>query len=392
MKIAVISTMAGSPWGGSEELWAAMANEALNESFDVAVSVYRWPFTPPKILELQQKGVQLSQRPHPGLERPTKGINKLISKFIYLSQKLFHLNPAFTSPFQELFNFKPDVVCINQGSTYDSVYSRSLLDSLYKVSIPYVVVCQLNNDAYILNKTSQETAIEFFARASRVVFVSHHNMRVAERQLAKILPNALVLQNPVNLSDLTVVAWPDSEILYMASVARLDVAYKGQDVLFEALSSQVWQSRNWRLRLYGAGPDKDYLEALVKHYGISAYVDFMGHVQDVRSIWLENHLLVLPSRAEGTPLALVEAMICGRPAIVTDVGGNAEWVEERKTGFLAEAPTTKSFAVALERSWLAQDDWKQIGVKAHEHAIVKLDNSPGKNLLKVVLNALDYAN
>jgi glycosyltransferase involved in cell wall biosynthesis len=391
MKIAVISTMADSPWGGSEELWAAMVNEALNESFDVAVSVYRWPSTPPKILELQQKGVQILQRPHPGLERPSKGINKLISKVIYYFHKIFYFNPAFTSPFKNLFNLKPDVVCISQGSTYDSVYSRSLLDSLYKVSIPYVVVCQFNNDTQILNRTTQETAIEFFARASRVVFVSHHNMRVAKRQLAKILPNALVLQNPVNLSDLTVVPWPDSEIVCMASVARLDAAYKGQDVLFEALSSQVWQSRNWRLRLYGAGADKDYLEVLAKHYGISERVEFRGHVKDVRAIWLDNHLLVLPSRAEGTPLALVEAMICGRPAVVTDVGGNAEWVEELKTGFVAEAPTAKSFGAALERALLSQDDWKQMGVKAHEYATVKLDNSPGKSLLKVVLNALDYA-
>ena len=55
---------------------------------------------------------------------------------------------------------------------------------------------------------------------------------------------------------------------------------------------------------------------------------FHGHVSDVRGIWYDNHLLVLPSRCEGTPISLVEAMIWGHPAVVTGVGGNAEWVTE----------------------------------------------------------------
>lgn len=382
MRIAIISTMSGFSWGGSEELWAAMANEALNESLDVAVSVYRWPSNPPKLLELQQKGAQIFQRYNPGLQSKHAIIRNVINKLV----SIYQTNPKYTVPFREILNLNPDVVCINQGSTYDLVYWRGLLSYLYKMSIPYVVLCQANNDAYILNRINQKAAIEFFEHASRVLFVSHNNMRLTERQIAKILPNALVLQNPVNLSDITVVAWPDSEILCMASVARLDATFKGQDVLFEALS-QVWQSRDWRLRLYGTGSDKDYLEALAKHYGISERVEFRGHVEDVRAIWLENHLLVLPSRAEGTPLALIEAMLCGRPSVVTDVGGNAEWVKELQTGFIAEAPTAKSFSAALERAWLAQDNWKQMGVKAHEYATARLDNSPGRSLLKIVLDA-----
>ena len=43
------------------------------------------------------------------------------------------------------------------------------------------------------------------------------------------------------------------------------------------------------------------------------------------------------SAAEGKPLALTEAMVCGRPAVVTDVGGNAELIEDGITGFVAES-------------------------------------------------------
>ena len=61
-------------------------------------------------------------------------------------------------------------------------------------------------------------------------------------------------------------------------------------------------------------------------------VHFRGHVNDIRAIWEQNHLLVLPSRYEGLPLALVEAMWCGRPAVVTDVGGNAELCVGKRNG------------------------------------------------------------
>ena len=191
--------------------------------------------------------------------------------------------------------------------------------------------------------------------------------------MAKSLPNAVVVQNPVNLSDISPIAWPEHSTVHFANVARLDTQLKGQDVLFEAFSLPIWQERDWECRLYGSGRDRDYLEELARHYGIANRIKFMGHVDDVRSIWSENHILILSSRAEGTPLALVEAMLCARPAIVTDVGGDTEWIEEPLTGFIAKAPTVRSLSDALHRAWLAQDNWKRMGIKAHEFATAKLD-------------------
>lgn len=197
----------------------------------------------------------------------------------------------------------------------------------------------------------------------------------------------MVVQNPVNMQDLSMVSFPPQSTVFFACVARLETACKGQDVLFEALSTSFWRERDWQCSLYGSGPDQAYLEALAVHYGIARNVKFRGHVRDIRSIWAENHILVLPSRAEGTPLSLIEAMLCGRPAVITDVGGNTDWIEESRTGFIAEAATAKSFGAALERAWLAKDKWKQIGSKAHECAAAKLDRSPGQSLLQVVLDA-----
>jgi glycosyltransferase involved in cell wall biosynthesis len=136
-------------------------------------------------------------------------------------------------------------------------------------------VCQYNDDR-VLRREFRDSVKEFFERAFRVVFVSRQNMQTAERQLARNLTNAIVLQNPVNLFDLTLVPWPLSRQVRMASVARLQAAYKGQDILLEVLGSGGWRSRDWRLHLYGEGPDRKYLEALVQHYGIAERVEFCG--------------------------------------------------------------------------------------------------------------------
>jgi glycosyltransferase involved in cell wall biosynthesis len=73
----------------------------------------------------------------------------------------------------------------------------------------------------------------------------------------------------------------------------------------------------------------------------------------------------MPSRIEGLPLAVVEAMLCGRPVVATDVAG-AEVVEDGVTGFLAEAPAVGSIGNALERFWTRREEAQQIGATAAE--------------------------
>lgn len=370
MRIAVISTMSGFPWGGSEELWAAMAGDALKQGHDVAVATYRWPELHPRILALGRQGARVFTRRRP--------------KYLRLGAILARLLP----PFRKLFAWKPDVICISQGATYDVPLNQeynSLMRSLHASSVPYLVVCQFNSDAHVPTQIVREKAIEYFSRASYVGFVSADNLQIAERQLARKLPNGIVLRNPVNLSDLTLAAWPVSGSVRMASVARLEVLWKGQDVLFEALSSPTWRDRDWRLSVCGEGQDRAYLESLARYYNIAERVDFLGHVGDVRAIWADHHMLVLTSRGEGTPLSLVEAMLCGRPSVVTDVGGNTEWVQEGLTGFIAEAPSAQAFGAALDRAWAARAEWETMGVRAHQDAMDRIDPQPGKTLLNLAL-------
>jgi hypothetical protein len=83
----------------------------------------------------------------------------------------------------------------------------------------------------------------------------------------------------------------------------------------------------------------------------------------------------------------VEAMLCGRPAIVSDVGGNGEWVTEAQTGFVAEAPVIGLARAALERGWSARQDWKAMGMQAHKLATGRISDPTIRGLFEVLLAA-----
>jgi len=146
----------------------------------------------------------------------------------------------------------------------------------------------------------------------------------------------------------------------MACVARLDPAAKGQDLLFEVLAQKNWRDRPVEINLYGSGLFERNLQKLAGNLELKN-VCFRGHTPDVKAIWENNHILVLPSRFEGLPLALVEAMWCARPAVVTDIAGNAEVCVDEETGFVADAPSVGLLGRALERAWSRRNAWEGMG-------------------------------
>ncbi len=353
------------PWGGSEELWVATALQFLERGDEVTLSVPDWPQRRPKLEAVQRRGATVLQRYH-----FRAGWRRALA--------------CRGSSYAQLLQTDPDVLIVSQGNSFDVLDEPDLAELLLLTPVPFIMICQFNDGVPCLpDESSRRLAIRLFSRAFRVLFVSDHNRLAAEKQMAYRLPNADLVRNPVNLSDSSYVTWPESATARFACVARLDAQFKGQDLLLEALGSSAWTERDWHLSLYGAGPDEGYFRALVKLLGLESKVSFEGHVQDVRSIWAREQVLVLTSRAEGIPLALVEAMLCGRPAVVTRVGGNAEWIEDARNGILAEAADLGLVKDALERAWAARGRWELLGRDAHQTAVEKAFGSPYPPLLTV---------
>jgi glycosyltransferase involved in cell wall biosynthesis len=103
-------------------------------------------------------------------------------------------------------------------------------------------------------------------------------------------------------------------------------------------------------------------------------------------VWARHQLLVLPSREESMPIAIMEAMYCGRPALVTDVGDNARFVRHRETGYVARGDRTAALADALEEAWSDRDRWPELGRRAHAAFTADRDPDPGGTLLALLLS------
>jgi glycosyltransferase involved in cell wall biosynthesis len=206
-----------------------------------------------------------------------------------------------------------------------------------------------------------------YGAADAVWFVSEANRRLTEHQSGVRLPNSRIVRNPFRVSHDAAPVWPTADDGWrLACPARLEAIHKGQDLLIRVLAAPKWQARDLSVTLFGAGGQERYLRRLAGHYGVGDKVRFGGVASDIAQVWATHHGFVLASRCEGLPLALVEAMLCGRMAVVTDVGGNAELVTDGESGFIAQAVTAGGIDDALERAWHRRNEWQVIGRHARE--------------------------
>jgi len=345
--VAFVSTMDGHNWGGSEELWSRTAVELCNRRFAVSASVVEWDKPHGNIRKMEDRGVNLWLRPQSypfwkrGLQRVTRRGQS--SSKIEVEKMLAAV--------------KPSLVVLSAGAPYPPA---DLMELCISKSIPFVTIGQANwEDNWVPDEYAGRCR-NALASALRCYFVSIANLRLTEKQLGHKFTNAEVVRNPFNVEYDSAPSEPTNPILQMACVGRLNPPSKGQDILFEALAQPIWLERDWQLNLFGEGPQKDVLVRLVKSLNLSHRVHFAGHKAPF-DIWCDHHVLVLPSRAEGLPLAMVEAMLCGRPVVATNVAGHAEIMIHGKTGFLADAPTPASVSAALELFWANREHWQQLG-------------------------------
>lgn len=133
-------------------------------------------------------------------------------------------------------------------------------------------------------------------------------------------------------------------------VGRLS-AEKGLPILFDSLNQLKSRGTVVDLTILGDGPDRRYLESMVSDMGLGGQVEFTGFVdQDTIAETLRNgDIFVLPSFAEGIPVALMEAMAIGLPVIATYVGGVTELVIDGETGLVVYPSDPVHLATAIER-------------------------------------------
>ena len=360
--------MEGASWGGSELLWSQAATNLASMGHQVAASVKHWQTKSEGISKLEQSGGLVHFR------RPDRvsALTRLCTK---VTSRLLRQHPNREMQ-KWLCDFKPDLVCVSDGAITGGL---EWLRCCMKLGIPYVAVGQANYEDWWPDDERADLLREVFLNAERVCFVSRANRDLFERQLALSLPNAEIVWNPFNVGWHAAPAWQEAEngVWDLACVGRLHPPSKGQDLIIQMLALPHWRNVPLRVTFYGSGNMANSLMQLVAHNNIGSKVRFGGHLHSIENLWSQHSALILASRYEGLPLAVVEAMLCQRIAIVTAVAGNPEIIANGETGFIAAAPTVNLLDAAMSEAWSQRNHWQEMGRQAGISIRQKIPQDPG---------------
>jgi glycosyltransferase involved in cell wall biosynthesis len=363
--VVFITTPQIDPWSGAEELWSRTAIELVSQGFLVSASVWEGSLQHPRMQELQARGVDFWPWPRWSSLRDVITDRTVWGKSPWRRLKLGRNGSVVFAVERLLKAMTPAIAVLSDGTTLPPI---QLLELCVAKRMPFVTVSQAGSEAFCYDDDLAKRYRAALAAALRCFFVAQANRWLVEKQIGGELANAEIVRNPFNVSYNGSFPWPTSSTdaaVRFACVGRLYPPAKGQDILFEALAQSEWKYRNWRLSIYGEGPARSSLEWLARRLGLSKRVRFAGFAKP-EEIWAENHVLLMPSRYEGLPLVMVEAMLCSRPIVATNIAGHAEIVEEGVTGFLADAPTPPAMAAALEKFWARRTEAEEMGKAGHD--------------------------
>jgi glycosyltransferase involved in cell wall biosynthesis len=156
---------------------------------------------------------------------------------------------------------------------------------------------------------------------------------------------------------------PDFERIVLISVGRIS-KIKGFDLVIRAISElKIENIEYW---IVGDGPEKNNLQILAQKLHCDNKVKFVGikNKNELRELLHQSTLFCLPSYNEGMSNALIEAMACGLPVVVTDVGGTYELVKEN--GIIVEKGNSNAIAEAINKIISDNHNYKQMSNKAVE--------------------------
>ena len=354
-------------WGGSEELWAASAAHLLERGYRVSIFKDRKRGPHPRLRSLMDQGAKWETPRGYELPRSRRVLNRLLpgrSRFDGIS---YHA--------RRLVELQPDLVVISQGWNADGLVWAT---ACRHAGIPYALISHQANLRGWPGDNEIEPVSAMHLNAVGSFYVAQRLWERTEEMIGQRIPRGEIVRNPYNVDVAEGLPWPSMQDgLRLACVGRFEFKDKGQDLLVRVMGRERWRDRPISVSFYGAGINEEGLRRLISFCRADG-CRIVGHEPDVASIWQKHHGLILPSREEGLPLVVVEAMLCGRPSIVTNIVGNAELLDDGQTGFVCPAPNADLIDETLERAWSERARWEAMGVAAATAVRSRVPRYPGR--------------
>jgi glycosyltransferase involved in cell wall biosynthesis len=319
----VVLVVAGLRAGGTERVVSVLANYWASDGLKVHIIVLSDPHRP--FYEINSH-VDISYVP--GSQRTSqihklKGVYRQVEKL----KKMLVVRHGYP-----IFSFLPHVNIL----TLIATLGRSAR----------VIVCERNRlDRQDLTIFWRILRVLLYWRAYAVSINLSENTRLLKRFVRS--SKILTLPNPVDFP-VGARGRKGSEGRLILGVGRL-VHQKGFDTLIEAASYLKCLEHGWRIEIFGEGEEKATLQRLIYQYELQSKITLREPIPDIGSVLVRASIMVVPSRFEGLPNALLEALGAGIPCLVSRAAGDlADALAQIDENLVVSDESPEKWAAAIE--------------------------------------------
>lgn len=319
--------------GGAEEYALTLTSAAVEKGWDVHVAFPKREKTAHLVKSFEEKGVNY---------HPLEIEDSTILKFKTIKKYLPHLIQTVSL----LLKNKPDVVQIVLPQL-DLCLGSILACGLLK--IPTGVVFQLAPTPIYYNQARLKLYEWARNRNQQWIAVSNHNRKVISESFQFSLEQvrciyngskAALSVNNFNNEEINNLRRQIKEELNLPEMSRLALtvgrleSQKGHIDLIPAIPHLLKEFPDVRFVWVGDGKEREHILQKIREYGVEDQVLFLGYRSDVPKLLASADLFLFPTRYEGQPFALMEAMAHGLPIVTSDACGIPELIENKVHGLL----------------------------------------------------------
>lgn len=186
----------------------------------------------------------------------------------------------------------------------------------------------------------KELVKEFLPKLDSYIVLNHEDKINLKKEFNV---ESKLIHNPISFN---------SELKSTLNIKRIIAAgrlveMKGFHLLIEAFKEVILNDNTWRLDIFGEGPERERLEAIIRDNNLCGYIHLCGKTNNIFTEMINSSLFVLPSKWEGFGMVIIEAMECGIPVIAFSSPGTKEIIKNNVNGLLVENGNVDELSKAI---------------------------------------------
>lgn len=397
MKIIWITSLFPSGNNTTKGVYLYRTVKKLSEDYDVTTIVV-YPAIPP-ILQMLEKPFEAIKtynywkKNFPKNPVPPNGINPskiFYIRYLRLPRRFFNHYEGYFAYFKAKKILKKIITketIIHSNWIFPSGQLAKILNKKYKT--PYVVSL-LGNDVHQLKfGTNYWIKANSIIRNSTIVSsVSTQLIDKCKKEKIKIDKEKTFIIDNIYNEEVFIIKNKEtvrrnlhidnnSKIIFFAGGL---VPVKNVQILIKAFAKISKDITELKLFLAGAGSDRNKLEQLTEKLNCKNKVRFLGNINETSLVEYYNasDIFCLPSKNEGTPNVIVEALLCGTPVVASSVGGIPNVIKDNVNGYLFESNNIKELEIQLQKafnkSWNRNEIRKSVSRFFTTNTIKKYNN------------------